>query len=139
MALDYGKKRVGVATGDLALRMAFPKDVIENKNRAFLLSEIIKLCDEVKPVLVLLGLPLNMDDKLLENKMLVEVKKFQVDLERLLKSKDIDLKLFDERLTSFEAEKLLSESGISSRDFRSSSDAVAAQLILQRYFDEFLV
>ncbi len=135
LAIDYGEKRVGVATGDLALRMAFPKAVIENKNSDYLLSQVCDLCREVAPKVVIVGWPMNMEDGMDDNKMMLGVKKFFDRLVVALASDSIEFRLIDERLSSFEAEDLLRNSNISSRDFKKGSDAVAAQLILQRYFD----
>lgn len=136
MALDYGKHRVGVAVGDFSVKMAFPRCVIENKNRKFLINSIFSICAELNPVIVLVGLPMNMEENLEDNKMMVEVKKFAGDLKKVL-PRQVEIKLWDERLSSFEAESLIRSSDISSKEAKSFADSVAAQVILNRFFEEF--
>lgn len=135
LAIDYGRKRVGIATGDLSVKIAFPRVVIQNKNLDFLLCSIVDLCHEVDAKTVIVGWPLNMNPGEVDNNMMKEVKIFFNKLVVLLKPEGRQVLLIDERLSSFEAESLLRNSDISSRDSRKQSDAVAAQIILQRFFD----
>lgn len=136
LAIDYGKKRVGVATGDLSMKMAFPRVVIENKGLDFLIREIGIICEELNPKIVLVGWPMNMSVEMMDNKMMREVRIFFDHMLIHLSPLNVEVRLVDERLSTFEAEDLLRSSKISSRDLKKNSDAVAAQIILQRYFDE---
>ncbi len=58
LAIDYGSKRIGIATGDLELKMAFPRDIIKNKGG--ILKEILDLVNELDVKLIVIGFPLNM-------------------------------------------------------------------------------
>lgn len=120
LAIDYGSKRIGVASGDLEFKIAFPRDVLENKGD--IVGLLKALCDELEVVLLVVGLPLSMQESQASNPLLKEVNKF---VERL--KKFVEVELVDERLSSFEAREKM--------DGARQVDAQAAQVILQRYFD----
>ncbi len=121
LALDYGSKRIGVASGDLEHGIAFPRDIIENKGDIF--GKILSLCEELDVVLVVVGLPLSMEQQQEENPLMREVSSF---VEKL-RARGLEVALLDERLSSFEASQKIGR--------KQGVDAQAAQVILQRYFD----
>ena len=123
LALDYGTKRIGVASGDFENKIAFPREVIQNKNADLAVARILELSRELGVVLVVIGLPLNMKEEHVENRVMKSVKVLGGDLEE----NGVVVEYVDERLSSFEAaEKVGYNKGV---------DAEAAQVILQRYFD----
>lgn len=132
LALDYGKKRIGFASGDIETKIAFPRGVIENKGFLYVFAELKKLSAELNFKGIVLGLPLDMDDEK-ETEMEKEVKRFSVKL-----SEYFDVTLFDERLSSFEADNLMKKANKTTRDKRTHRDAYAAQIILQHFFDSKL-
>ena len=105
LALDYGTKRVGVASGEADFRIAFPRAVIENKGVEGLVEEINRLCEELEVDTIVVGLPLNMDEEHEENEMMQEVRHFVKELRERVG--DIDVELFDERLSTFEGKDLM--------------------------------
>lgn len=121
LAIDYGSKRIGLASGDLEHKIAFPRDVLENKGNVF--ERIVGLCNELQVVLVVVGWPLSMKEEQQKNPILKGVRSFVNDLGR----SGFRVELVDERLSSFEAAGKKLEKG--------PLDAHAAQIILQRYFD----
>lgn len=132
LAVDYGSKRVGIATGDFEFGIAFPRDVFENKSLEELMSLIKDLVVELSIVLIVVGLPLNMSEEHSENKIFKGVLHF---VDELKKSVNVEVELFDERLSTFEASALMKEA----KEFKSGDlkkDAYAAQIILQRFFDK---
>ncbi|MEK7548241.1 MAG: Holliday junction resolvase RuvX [Patescibacteria group bacterium] len=133
LALDYGKKYIGVATGDVEFKIAFPREVIENKSFLFVFKRIYELCKELDVKLIVVGMPFHMRGKELKNKMIKEVTEFFNKLGADLKVEGIEVILFDERLSSFEAESLMSQVHTGRKKMRI--DAQAAQIILQRFFD----
>ena len=133
LALDYGKKYIGVATGNIEFKIAFPREVIENKSFSFVFKRIYELCRELDVKLIVVGMPFHMRGKELENKMIKEVTEFFNRLGADLKVEGIKVILFDERLSSFEAESLMSQVHTGRKKVRI--DAQAAQVILQRFFD----
>ncbi len=134
VCIDYGKKRIGVATGVLDMKMAFPREVFENKGIEKVVSRVIELVSELNATIVVIGYPLSMNDGQ-KNIMMSEVEKLSETLKNAL-PKEIEVVLFDERLTSFEAQNVFKdvrEKGIVPRG--TADDAYAAQITLQRYFD----
>jgi putative holliday junction resolvase len=123
LALDYGSKNIGVATGDFQFKMAFPRDVIANKGLESVLEALLSICNELNVELVVLGLPLNMKAEHKENKIEKDVRALKSALEEV----GVKVELVDERLSSFEAKQLTGK--------KRDVDAEAAQIILQRYFD----
>ena len=126
LAIDYGSKRIGIATGDLELRMAFPRDIIKNKGDVF--NNILSLINELGVSIVVIGLPLNMETTHRENPIMKSV----LTLSEKFKKHGLNVELIDERLSSFEAESL---TGGQKPGYNEHLDAHAAQIILQRYFD----
>ncbi len=124
LALDYGSKHIGIATGDLEFMIAFPRSEISNTGVDAVVSEVVGLCEELSVVLIVLGLPLSMKEGQVDNPILVAIK---VLAKRLVEA-GYPVEFVDERLTSFEAKNLVGK--------REKVDSVAAQLILQRYFDD---
>lgn len=133
LALDYGKKYVGIATGNLELKIAFPREVIENKGFPFVFKRVYEICRELEIKLIIVGMPFHMRGENLENKMIKEVMEFSNRLGVDLEAEGIEVILFDERLSSFEAENLMSRVRKEYSGMRI--DAQAAQIILQRFFD----
>lgn len=131
LALDYGTKHIGLATGDLEIGIAFPRDVFENKEGVA--GKICALCEELGVKKVIVGMPLSMEEGQKENSIVGEVKGFVKELEEKLFEEGVEIELFDERLSSFEAERL---TGKSARKGGERLDAHAAQIILQRWFDK---
>ena len=136
LALDYGKKRIGVASGDFELKIAFPREIIENREINYVVSKLSALCEELGVGIVIVGLPLNMEDGQKENAIMADVKIF-VDTFRKVVGDKIEVLLFDERLSSFEAKALAMASSKPVRGKKILVDAHAAQIILQRFFDNF--
>lgn len=134
VCIDYGRKRIGVATGSLEMKMAFPKEVFENKGIEKVVLRVIELVSESGANLLVLGYPLSMEEGQ-KNLMMKEVEKVEEALKNAL-PKEVEVVLFDERLSSFEAQdvfKDLREKGIVNRG--TADDSYAAQITLQRYFD----
>jgi putative holliday junction resolvase len=131
LAIDYGTKRVGLASGNFSLKIASPKGILQNKGKNLFL-EIIDFCREWEVDLIVVGLPLNMREDQEENEMIRNVnyfvKKLKENLEETDDLKEIEIELFDERLSSFEADSLKGDA--------QHKDDFAAQVILQRYFDQ---
>ncbi|MBU1152136.1 Holliday junction resolvase RuvX [Patescibacteria group bacterium] len=128
LALDYGLKRIGLASGASGGKMAFARGIIENKGFRFVLSELGKICDKYEIDVIIIGLPLNMDNEDEINEMTKNVRHFGTKLKDELEG--VEIKYFDERLSSHEADDLMKDAGnIGHRD------EYAAMVILQRYFD----
>lgn len=130
MGLDIGDKRIGVAISDPLGWFAQSLTVIQRttlKRDIQAIGELVKEHDIGKMVV---GLPRSMDGTL--GPQAAKVEDFAVELERRL---HVPLVLWDERLTTVEAERLMIEAGVRREKRREKIDAVAASLLLQGYLD----
>lgn len=136
LGLDYGKRTVGVAVSDGNNLMALPLETIFRDRELKLrktLARIETLVKEYEITVVVVGLPLNMDDT--EGERCRKTREFIRVLEDRL-GDEVKVVTCDERLSTFEAEEILNEAGISGRDRKQHVDKIAAGFILQRYLDE---
>ncbi len=134
LAFDLGLKRTGVASGELSIGIAHPLSVIQAASTDERLAAIAKLIQEWQPKLLVLGLPTHADGS--EHDMTRVAKNFARKLESRF---GLPVFLVDERHTSAAAEAELHERGIHGRKNKALTDAVAAQLILQGFFDARLI
>lgn len=136
MGLDFGAKTVGVALTDPMRLIVSPCETItrdkENKIRPTL-RRLLELASENEVDFVVLGHPLNMDDTVGERALKTE--EFRGLLERRLMEldRDIPVILWDERLSTAEADEILEESGVQKADRKRYIDKIAAALILEDY------
>lgn len=130
LAFDFGEKRIGVAVGETMLKTAHAHTTIHSEKNAIRFAEIKKLIDDWRPSLLIVGLPTYLDGS--GHQLTQLAKKFAQRLEGRF---NLPVMMIDERLSSAEASQQLSEAGISAREQKSIIDAVAAQVILQSYFD----
>lgn len=130
MAFDFGEKRIGVATGETILKVAHPLATINVEENEVKFSQIAELILEWRPALLVVGFPMHMDG---ESHLLTQLsKKFAQRLEGRF---NLPVVMVDERLSSVEAAQNLSTAGIKGIKQKAVLDAVAAQNILQSYFD----
>ena len=131
LAFDFGEKRIGVAIGNLELGLAHPLVTLSNKNKEECLKSIARLMDEWKPVLLVVGLPVHADGT--EHELTRRSCRFA---HRLQTRFGIRTLLEDERYTSISASSALDEASVRGRRQKQVLDQIAAQLILQSYFDQ---
>ncbi len=132
LAFDFGEKRIGVATGEVMLKAAHALTTIETEKNDTRFAEIGKLIDEWKPNLLIVGLPTHLDGS--EHHLTQLSKKFAQRLEGRF---NLPVMMVDERLSSAEAAQQLNSANIKAQQQKAMVDAVAAQVILQSYFDNF--
>lgn len=129
MAFDYGTRRMGVASGQEMLGTGHPIAMILARDGIPSWDEIERLLAEWQPDLIVVGLPLNMDDT--ENDMCARARKFG---KRLHGRYHLPVEMVDERLTSFEAKGEVISAGGSRNFGRHGVDDRAAVLILETWF-----
>jgi putative holliday junction resolvase len=130
LAFDFGEKRIGVAVGETMLKAAHPLTTIVTEENELKFAQIGLLIAEWRPSLLIVGLPTHMDGA--PHNMTQLAKKFAQRLEGRF---NLPLMMVDERLSSAEAAQNLREAGITGSRQKAMIDAVAAQSILQSYFD----
>ena len=136
LGLDYGSKTVGVAVSDplgvTAQRLETIWRKQENKLRRTL-AQVEELVKEYEIEKIVLGYPKNMNNTLGERA--VKTEAFKEALERRT---GLPVVLWDERLTTVAAERVLIESGVRREHRKESVDQIAAAMILQGYLDSLL-
>ena len=131
LAFDFGIKRIGVAVGEWETRLAHPLETISGEANEVRFGRIAALIDEWKPRELVAGLPMNMDGT--EHDLSRRARRFANQLHGRFR---LPVALVDERLTSFDADLRLREAGVKGSDRKGLDDAVAAQQILQDYFEQ---
>ena len=133
MGLDYGSKTVGVAISDALGITAQGIETIERKEENKLrqtLARIEALAKEYEVEKIVLGFPKNMNNTLGER-----AEKSLEFKEKLERRAGIPVIMWDERLTTVEAERTLIESKVRRENRKKYVDKIAAVFILQGYLD----
>lgn len=130
LGVDLGRARIGLALADDVLRQARPFRVVQRRGDAKDVAAIAEAALEYEVGRAVVGLPLNMDGS--EGPAARLSREFAPKLAAAL---GVPVDLFDERLSTFEAETRLRDRGISAKDARSRVDAEAAAVILQGWLD----
>ncbi|MFH1846628.1 MAG: Holliday junction resolvase RuvX [Candidatus Omnitrophota bacterium] len=130
MGLDIGTKRIGIALSDESGTIAQAKEVILRKSDKKAVSKIIEMVREFKVKEIVVGLPIHMDGT--EGARAKDSIKFA---EELKKNTAVHVDMWDERLSTREAEGVLLEASMSRAKRKKVIDKVAAQIILQGYLD----
>lgn len=162
MAFDFGMSRIGVAIGDSLLKICHPIAVISGKNKFEKLAKIRDLVNKWQPALFVVGTPKNEGDSVaylvpakpqnhqsnLQNmdsypsekdkeriQLITNIKRFSNRLQEQFKLK---VEFVNEEYSSLMAASKLNEQAVFARQQKDKLDAVAATIILQRYFDEIM-
>lgn len=129
LGIDYGEVNYGFAIGNSITKNSttyFSEKIASEKEALKFIENLIKEWD-LKGII--LGYPLNMDDT--DSKLSLKVSKFKIACEQLF---DIDVELEDERLTTWEAKKIMSDKN-NLTDKKTTSHALAAKIILDTWLN----
>jgi putative holliday junction resolvase len=130
LAFDFGTHRIGVAVGNTLIRFAQPLVTIAGDSHTTTLAAIAALVNEWQPQQLVVGLPLHADGT--PHAMTAKARDFARELGKRF---GLPVALVDERWTTQSAQDQLNrERG--GREGREHRDEIAAQVILQAYFDE---
>lgn len=131
LGVDYGTRRIGLALADDDVGIASPADTIASHGAPVQDAEAILAWADAHAVGdLVVGLPLNMDGTSGPQAKLSE--KLVANLRRLSRRR---IEAWDERLSSFAADELMDEAGLSPKQQKSRRDAHAACVILQSFLD----
>ena len=137
MGLDFGSKTVGVAVSDALFITAQGIEIVrreqENKLRRTL-ARIEELIKEYEVEKIVLGLPKNMDGSCGER--VEKTMEFKAMLERRT---GLEIIMWDERLTTVAADRLMMEANVRREDRKKYVDSIAATFILQGYLDKLSI
>ena len=125
-ALDLGRRRIGVAVTDAASMGAHPLGIVERRALKHDIDAIAAMVRDRDVNTIIVGLPLNMDGS--EGPAARGARKFA---ERLAEKLGVDVEMFDERLTSFEARERLADMPARKGTRKTGLDALAAVVILE--------
>jgi len=158
LGLDIGDKKTGVAISDPEGILAIPLTVIERRSQEDVITEVIKLVERYQVECVVVGLPYSLNGHLTQQSKKVEafIEKLQGVLavsqspEPKLRAEGVaisegaakqshrsgvSIQIWDERLSTVVAEKLMAEAGTRKDKRKQHQDALAAAIILQGFLD----
>ena len=128
LALDVGRRRIGLAISDALGYTAQGLETLERVNNRKDYDRLAALVREKEVKLFLVGLPLHMSGD--ESWQAGYVREFA---DRLQRETDIPVEFWDERLTTVEAHRVLSEGGVTFDKRKKAVDRMAAVLLLENY------
>jgi len=130
LALDHGTKRIGVAVSDETRTIAQPLEFIPAGPFADFLARLRQLIREKEIGLILVGLPRNMDGSYGP-----AAETVQTFVGVLGSAITVPIKMWDERLTSAQANRVLIQGGARRAKRKEKVDKMAAAILLQSYLD----
>lgn len=130
MAIDYGDAHTGVAISDQTCMITGFSTVINEYSQAKVCEKIEELVKLHSVTEIVVGKPLNMNGTYGER-----AQKCQDFADMLKEKTGINIVMWDERRTSIDANRMLSDAGKKRKKQKQLVDAVAASLILQGYLD----
>ena len=131
LAFDFGTRRIGVAVGNTLVRLAHPLTTIDCERIDSRFAAIDALLTEWRPLRLVVGLPTHAD--VAEHAMTARARRFARQLEGRC---NLPVDLVDERWTTEAADYDLRDAGTSIAKRKGVRDQVAAQRILQSWFDD---
>lgn len=128
ICIDHGTARIGIAAGNSSTGIASPLSVIPARPLAVALKEILRVAQEYGAQGIVVGWPLNMDDTEGPQGKITRVMAAQ-----LAAATGLDVRMWDERLSSFQADQSL-RGHLTRKKKKARQDAIAAATILQDFF-----
>ncbi len=126
LCIDYGDKRVGVAISDINWKIASPLVILESHG---VYNRLLEIINEQKVGVIVIGAPLALNGGTSGNQ-LEKVKKFVENLEKKIEKPII---MWDERLSTHGANRLLTNACITKSKRKNYIDKVAASFILEGF------
>lgn len=130
LALDLGARRIGVAVSDPLGITAQGLRPIERRNGHSDIAELSRLVQEYEVSMILLGQPLNMSGEAG-----IQAQKAEAFAAQLRRRLSTPVTMWDERLTTAEAQRVLKSSGVGIEKRRQAIDGMSAVLLLQSFLD----
>jgi len=130
LALDLGKRRIGLALSDQLGITAQGLETLERTNIRSDLAQLARIISEYNVSRILIGNPLHMSGQ--EGRQAEHARDFGA---RLQAATGLPVEFWDERLTTVEAQRVLRQSGISIEKRAKAVDRLAAVILLESYLD----
>lgn len=131
LGIDVGEKNIGLAMSDELGWTAQGLSCLRGQSRDEAISAIADVIKEHGVSEVVVGMPVSLDGSLGK-----KAKEVAVFIEDLKKKIDLPVKVWDERFSTLQAEKVMIEADLSRKKRKKKIDILAAQLILQGYLDK---
>ncbi len=132
LALDHGTKRIGVAVSDSMKMIAQPLEFIPAEPFDKFLVRLKEILRDKEVEQVVVGMPRNMDGSY--GPAALKVQEFVAVLKEAI---TVPVRVWDERLTSVQANRFLIQADVRRRKRKEKVDQLAAALLLQSYLDSF--
>lgn len=130
LALDLGKRRIGLALSDELRITAQGLETLQRTNIRADLTRLKQMTSEHNVGCILIGYPLHMSGA--EGRQAEHAREFGA---RLKEATGLPVEFWDERLTTVEAQRVLRQSGISIEKRAQAVDRLAAVILLESYLD----
>jgi len=130
LAIDHGTVRMGVAISDELKMIAQPLEFIPAEPASAMFERLRVLIREKEVGFILVGMPRNMDGSY--GPSAEKVREFTAQLKEAIA---LPVRLWDERLSSTQANRYLQEANVRGKDRRQKVDQTAAAIILQSFLD----
>jgi putative Holliday junction resolvase len=130
LGLDVGNRRIGIAVSDLLGITAQGLDTLERRNKRYDLQHLARVIRDYNVSEIVVGLP-----RRLSGTDSAQTEKVFTFVEDLKKKFSIPIHLWDERLTSAQANRFLKEAELSIEKRAAAVDRIAAMLILQSFIE----
>lgn len=130
LGIDLGTKRIGVALSDRSGSIASPHSVIGRTSKRRDWGEILRIVTEEEVETIVVGLPLTLSGH--EGPAAESARREAAEIGTVT---GVPVILFDERLTTVAADRVLKEAEIRASDRRRHVDKVAAAIMLQSWLD----
>lgn len=130
LALDLGKRRIGLALSDELQLTAQGLETLERTNIREDLARLTELASGNHVSVIVIGNPLHMSGR--EGSQAEKAREFGA---RLQAASGIPVEFWDERLTTVEAQRVLRQSGISIEKRAQAVDRLSAVILLESYLD----
>lgn len=130
LAVDYGRRRVGLAVSDPLGITAQGLETVEVRSLKSAAAVVAQVAGTQDAGEIVVGLPLNMDGS--AGEMAAEAGAFAEEVERRT---GLPVRRWDERLTSVAAVRTMREMGVRTKGRKGDVDRMSAVLILQGYLD----
>ena len=129
LGIDPGTRRCGLAVTDSVPTMAFPRPAITRDDAT--MSRLRELVDEEAIAVIVIGRPIALSGR--DTASTADADKFFSQVQELFN--EVPVVQWDERLTTRDAQKSLSEAGLTTKESRQRLDSAAAVIMLQNYVD----
>ncbi len=133
LAIDHGTKRIGIAVSDELKMIAQPLEFIPAEPFSEFLARLKEILREKEVELILLGMPRNMDGSY--GPAALKVQEFGAALKSAVA---VPIQMWDERLTSVQANRFLIQGNVRREKRKEKVDKMAAAILLQSYLDSLV-